>query len=1133
MKNTSNLFSARTRVIRILFLLNLCFLSLYSYAVNADIYTQKKTLTVEVQNKTVKEVLDYIEKNSEFIFFYYNKAIDVKRNVSLSVKDKPIAVILDQLFKDTDVRYEIKDRQISLKKEEVQQRSQGKKQQKRKLVGTVTDASTDEPLVGVSIQVKNASGTGTITDLDGRFSIEISNNTELIFSYIGCKTQTLVVGDLGVLNVKMQSDNETLDEVVVVGAGTQRKVSVTGSITAVKGAELKIPTSSLTNSLAGKLSGLVAITKSGKPGEGSEFYIRGIGTFGGRTTPLILLDGVEISSDALDCIPPESIDQFSILKDASATAIYGSRGANGVLIVTTKEGSENTKTKVSASAELSFLKPMKNMEYVDGARWMEVYNEVLTSRSPDSAPKYSQKAIDYTRNGINPYVYPDVDWYDLLFKESTMNQRINLNVQGGGSRLTYYMSLQANHDTGLIDCPKNYVFDNNYNRWAYIFQNNINYKLTPMTKVSLKLNAQFANNKGLGNNDNLYYNIYDISPIMFSPTLPVQEGDEYIRFGNRVFSGKNVYTNPYAELLRQSKQTNLNDITASLTFDQKLDFITKGLKVTTLVSLNARSSSTYTDTMKPFFFQVNQDAWDPNNPDDYKAEAVGDAGSTYQTQSSVARWSYMTYYIDARLNYSRRFGDHSVSGMLMYMMREYRENQLPNRNQGLSGRFTYDYKNRYLLEMNFGYNGTERLQKKERFEFFPAVSVGWVVSNEDFWKPVSSVVDHLKLRASYGLVGSDDTGKSAGAQHFLYVSGVSTYTANFYTGPSGEYSKYNAPYITTYPVVDACWERAKKLDIGVDFNLFSKINVTFDYFHDRRERILMQLGSWPSMMGYDTAKPWSNVGKVDNKGFDLSMNWNEQVTKDLSFSFRGTFTYMKNKLVYVDEPNYLYTWQSTIGWPLGSYRWEGYIADGLFKDQADIDASPEQNLGSKVMPGDIKYRDLNGDGKITQEDRTMISDYGKAPRIQYGFGFYAKWKQLDVGVFFNGSAKRKIMQSQMNPFGADTASEWGAGERQLAAYIDQQRWTEETPNPNATYPRLGVLYTDVKNNLENSTYWLRNGNFLRFKTLEVGYTLPYCRVYFSGDNLAVWSPFKLWDPELSWNSFPLQRTFNVGVQFNF
>lgn len=568
-ENTSSIFSAGTRVARILFLFSFCFLSLHSYAVNADRYAQEKTLTVEVQNKTVKEVLDYIEKNSEFIFFYYNKAIDTKRNVSLYVKEKPITVILDQLFKGTDVRYEIKDRQISLKKEQVQQ-------QKRKLVGTVTDASTDEPLVGVSIQVKNASGTGTITDLNGKFSIEVSNNTELIFSYIGCKTQTLIVGDLGVLNVKMQSDNETLDEVVIVGAGTQKKVSVTGAITAVKGAALRSPSSSLTNNLAGKLSGVVSVTNSGQPGSSSDFYIRGISTFGGRTTPLILQDGVEISTSDLNNLPSESIESFSILKDASATAIYGARGANGVMLITTKTGMENTKASINVSFEQSFLKPVNIVEFADGATFMETYNEAQLGRTPTASPRYSSTQIKNTRNHVNPYVYPDVDWYDLIFKNYTTSQRANVNLQGGGSKVSYYMSLQVNHDGGLLDTPNEYSFDNNYNRWLYTFQNNIGYKVTSTTKVDLRMNAQIVNQKSPNTSaDDIFKQIFMNNPVSFPAVFPSEEGDKHIRFGSALLSAGRFYTNPYANMLNTYRSTNENKLNISLNLDQKLDLLPK------------------------------------------------------------------------------------------------------------------------------------------------------------------------------------------------------------------------------------------------------------------------------------------------------------------------------------------------------------------------------------------------------------------------------------------------------------------------------------------------------------------------------------------------------------------------------
>ena len=648
-------------------------------------------------NKPVKEVLNYIEKNSQFIFFYYNNTIDIKRNVSLSVKDKPITFVLDQLFKGMDVRYEIKDRQISLKKNEGQQYPQSKKQQKRKLIGTVMDASTDDLLVGVSISVKGTPGVGTITDLEGKFSIEVSNNTELEFSYIGYKKQTLMVGDLGVLNVKMASDNEMLSEVVVVGAGTQKKISVTGSITSVKGEGLRSPSSTLTNNFAGKLAGVVAVTKTGEPGAASEFYIRGVSTFGGRATPLILMDGVEISSGDLNRIPSESIESFSILKDASATAIYGARGANGVMLVTTKNGAENSKATINVSFENSFMQPTKMVDYVDGATWMEIYNEALLTRTPGASPKYSKDVIDLTRSHTSPYLAPDVNWRDVMFKDMTMNQRANVNVSGGGSRVTYYLSLQANHDTGMLDIPKTYSFDNNINRWDYIFQNNIAYKLTSTTKVGLRMNAQIGQHKGPGYSvSDLFKYAYYANPITFPATYPSQEGDTHIRFGNAwLTQGERTYLNPYAKMMESFKEENYSTLNTTLNIEQDLGFVTEGLSVKALINFKSYAASDYTRTMEPFYYLAKMSSTEDN----LQLERIGNSGQEYIQEGEIQKANDNTFYLDARIDYSRTFGQkHSVSGMLMYMQREYRNGTIPNRNQGFSGRFTYDLKSATIIQ---------------------------------------------------------------------------------------------------------------------------------------------------------------------------------------------------------------------------------------------------------------------------------------------------------------------------------------------------------------------------------------------------------------------------------------------------
>ena len=1002
---------------------------------------------------------------------------------------------------------------LKVNKEEAAQQQPKKK---RTVTGTVVDAENGDPVIGATVVVKGQKD-GVITDLDGNFTIAISGSkAQLEFSYIGYRKKTVDVGDLGVINVKMESDNQLLSEVVVVGAGTQKKVSVTGSITSVKGLELKAPSSSLTTSFAGKLAGVISMTSTGEPGAASEFYIRGVSTFGGRATPLILLDDVEISTADLNNIPAETIESFSILKDASATAIYGARGANGVMLITTKTGKENEKTRINVTVENSFNKPMNFPDFVNGATWMEMYNEAQLTRNPGATPKYSQLDIDNTRNQVNPYIYPDVQWKDVIFKNMNMNQRANVNISGGGSKASYYMSLQANHDTGLLDTKKVYSYNNNINNWGYNFQNNISYKITSTTKIDLHMNAQIRNKKGPNySTSDLFAQMLYCNPINFPVTFPAQPGDTHIRFGNAIWTGSSVRTNPYAYMLSSFKEYNENTLNTSLKINQKLDFVTKGLSVQAMVNWKNWASSSYNRTIEPYYYGIKGGSYNPSNPTDYEIERLGTSGTDYLKTSDISKASDQTFYLDARVNYDRQFNLHHVTGMLMYMQREYRSSVLPERNQGFSGRFTYDYGQRYLVELNFGYNGTERLAKKERFEFFPAVSLGWVISNEKFFEPMTKYIDNLKIRGSYGLVGSDETGLSAGAQHFLYIDQVSLNNIGFTTGVDMNYTLYG-PLVTNYAVVNGGWERVKKLDIGIDLELFRQLTITADYFNEKRYNILLHREAWPESLGYYTAKPWSNKGKVDNWGIELSVNWRKEFTKDLYVDFRGNFTYTENKYVNLDEPVYPYVWKTSTGKPLS--RTTGYIAQGLFSSQEEIDNSPTQNLGSTVKPGDIKYRDVNGDGKIDGSDQVMISPYGTTPRIQYGLGMNVTYKKFDFGVFFNGSAKRTIMISGISPF--------GQSDYNVMQFIADDYWSESNPNPNAKYPRLGLTSSQTANNTVASTYWMRNGNFIRFKTLELGYKFKYGRVYLNGDNIAVFSPFKLWDPELSWNAYPLQRTFN-------
>ncbi len=994
----------------------------------------------------------------------------------------------------------------------------------RTVTGTVVDSYNGEAIIGAYVQEKDNPNNVVTTDVDGTFAIKVSKKKSSIeVSYVGYKTATLDVSGMTDITVKLESDN-ALEEVVVVGAGTQKKVSITGAITSVDGEQLRMPTSSLTAGLAGKLAGVIQMNSSGAPGSTSEFYIRGIGTFGGRATPLILLDDVEISSGDLNRIPPETIKTFTVLKDASATAIYGVRGANGVMIVTTKTGSQNTKAKIGVTIENSFVSPMNMPKFVDGATWMELYNEAQMARGAATG-KYSQEIIDNTRSGINPLVFPSVDWQDVMFRNMNVNQRANINIQGGGNRVSYYMSLQFNHDTGIVNAPKDYMYNNNIQNYDYVFQNNISYQLTNTTTIDLHMNAQIFQRNGVNEDVNsLFGYVQRTNPVMFPAYFPAEEGDTHIRFGNAILTDVRRRTNPYAAMMDDHTQSKYNTLNTSLKFNQKFDFITKGLELTALVNFKNYSSTSFTQRLTPYYYRVIDGTWDPSNPEAYQIEMLGDPGNDYVTEEWSNPGTDNTFYFDARLNYNRAFGKHTVGGLLMLMMRSFQPAQaLPQRNQGLSGRVTYDFDQRYWLEFNFGYNGTERLAKNDRFEFFPAVSLGWVPSNEKFWEPMKKVIDYLKLRGSYGLVGSD----GFGGNHFVYFDTVTINGGGQHiTGPSTSQQHVNQSHaVSGYAMDNASWERVKKLNIGIDASLFNQFSITAEYFKDKRDRIALQRASWPFILGYWDAIPWGQVGEAESHGVEFSLSWDKRINKDLDLSLRGNFTYNQNKYVNLDEPDYESVWQTKTGKPLDGYRTEGYIAEGLFTSQDEIDNSPEQLLGTTVRPGDIKYRDVNGDGRVDNDDVAIISPYGTRPRIQYGIGANLRWKNWDLGVFFNGSAKRTIIAGNITAFGTEDYN--------VMQFVADRAWRLDNPDPNAEYPRLGLTSSDVANNMVTSTYWMRNGNFIRFKTLEIGYSFKFGRVYLNGDNLAVWSPFKDWDPELAWNTYPLSRTFTLGVQLKF
>lgn len=995
----------------------------------------------------------------------------------------------------------------------------------KKITGTVVDAK-NEPVIGANVVVKGNTSQGTITDVDGNFTLpNIPVNATIQVLYIGYVTQEFqVTATKDSYTVVLQEDTETLDEVVVVGFGTQKKASVVGAIQTVKPKDLKVPSSNLSNAFAGRIAGVTSFQRSGEPGaDGSTFYIRGISTFAGPTSPLIFIDGVEVSVSDMNALAPEVIESFSVLKDATATALYGARGANGVLLITTRQGKEMEKARINIRVENAFSSPTKMIKLADGVDYMLANNEAIITRGINQ-PRFSEEKIEATRQGLDPILYPNVDWYDLMFKNMSLSQNANLNVTGGTKKITYFLSASVSNQDGMLKKDPQNKYDNNINQLRFSFQGNLSAKLTKTTKVGLRLNSQIIDYRGTAiGTSTLYSNIFYAPPTIFPAYFP--DNADHTAFGNKKGGpSADFYENPYAEMVRGYKDNNQSTVITSFDVEQDLSFLTEGLKVKGLISFKNWSTTDVVRSFTPFFYQLNED--DPFLADgSYNYEVVS-KGTTYLGTSTSSGGDRLLN-LQLSLDYNRTFGKHETSGMLVYLQRDYNSNapgsfyaSLPTRNQGLAGRLTYGYDSRYMAEVNFGYNGSENFAEGHRYGFFPSFAVGYNISNENYFEPLKDVISNLKLRASYGLVGNSFTDP-----RFPYITDINLTGAGYTFGDNWQTSMSGA-VINKYGTQNAEWETGRKLNLGLDLSLFNSLNVTMELFREIRSGIFMQRQVIPAETGIVGTNPYANLGKVKNEGIDLSLEYNKAFSEDVILNLRGTLTYNKNTLLERDEPQLPYDYLSDIGKPLNRYK--GLIAEGLYKDEEDIANSPKSTFTpDMIKPGDIKYKDLNEDGKIDELDMTQIGN-PTIPQLVYGFGGSFQYKRFDVGVFFQGIGKVSLMMSNIHPYTAD--------ESVLFDWIAKERWTEDNPNPNATYPRLISKAPEGFNNYQNSTYWLRNAAFLRLKNAEVGYTYKNVRFYISGQNLLTFSPFKYWDPEQGGGNglaYPPLRVVNLGLQMNF
>lgn len=1109
-----------------------CFLVVALQA-KSPVYGQAKTFTVSLKNVTLKEVISYVEKNSQYVFFFKPEVINQSTQISVSLKNATVKQLLDKVSEQANIVYEMKERQIVLKEKKVSEQSVSQK--KRLLQGLVKDEQGN-PIIGASIQLKNT-GTGVITDLDGLFQIQVTDkNSVIVISYIGYVTQEISVGDRSSITVQLKEDTKSLEEVVVTAFGaTQKKETMVGAIQQVRPAELKVPSSSLSTSFAGRMAGVIAIQRSGQPGaDGADFWIRGKSTFGDATGVLIVLDGVEISSSDLNALDPEVIESFSILKDATATAMYGTRGANGVMIVTTKSGQDLLKPIINFRLETSMSQLTSVPEMVGGVDYMKLYNEALTTRDITTG-LYDDTKIRATEQGLNPLVYPNVDWYNEMFNKNAFAQRFNFNIRGGKKAVTYFMSASVKHDAGnLKSLSKDYFsYNNNINVMRYDFVNNLSIKATNTTKISLGLNVSLRDWKGPSAGvDGIFSMSREASPVDFPIVYPARNDKEIYTLWGGMSGGiyNNGYRNPVAEYVVGYKKQFVSTVNANIRLDQDLKMVTKGLKLHVLASFKNWSKTE--TTRKAGYNQFEIDQYNEATGE-YTLSRVGNEQKTALNTEGAATGD-RRIFIQAYLDYKRKFGVHDVNAMLLYNQDQLDNNKpdnllssLPRRKQGIAARLSYAYDDRYLAEVNFGYNGSENFAKNNRFGFFPSIALGYNISQEKFWEPISNVISHFKLRGSYGLVGNDGIN-----ERYAYLEDIVLSSDKWkYTTGVNQNVNLQGPVWNRYYNPNLTWEVGKKLNVGFDMQLFHQVNLNFDVFKEIRSKIYMQkVNTLPDFIGTGETKIYENSGKMKNVGFDIALDYNKQITKDFFLSFKGTLTYAHNTILERDEPPFqLYPNLSSVGYSRGQHL--VYVADGLFRDQADVDSHAEQTLGYIPQPGDIKYvdqPDANGncDGIINTNDRVYMG-YPEDPEIVYGFGPSMKYKNWDFSFFFQGAARTSILMSGFHPFGKNAT-------RGVMKFIADDYWSESNPNPNAAYPRL-TRDTNA-NNTVNSSYWLRNGAFLKLKNAEIGYTFKMFRAYLNGSNLLTFSPFKHWDPEMGGGSgmkYPTQRVFNIGIQFTF
>jgi len=996
-------------------------------------------------------------------------------------------------------------------------------EKKIRISGTIVDKEK-EPLIGVTVKVMGSQTDGTFTDVDGHFYLDVpSREASIQITYVGFKTQEIKVGSNINFNIILEEDINSLEEVIVTGYGNQKKMSVIGSIETLNPTELQVgSTRSVSNNLAGQIAGVIAVRRSGEPGhDNSNFWIRGIASFSGNQNPLVLIDGIERDLNNLD---PAEIESFAVLKDASASAMYGVRGANGVIVITTKQGKIGPPT-VNVRVEQSIMEPTKLPKFIGAADHMTLLNHLKENKNQLA---YSQQQIDRTRNGYDRDLYPDVNWLDEITKDYAYATRANATISGGSDFLRYSLVGAYFGEKGIMETDKNLPYNTGIGLNRYNMRADVNIDITSTTSLRMNIGGYLQQRRGQNSNtDDTFGAAFVTAPFIH----PVRYSDGTIPVvPNRA--------NPWAMATQNGYYTtSTSQIQSLFALEQNLKMLTPGLKAKLTFSFDSYSSSRMTRSMSPSYYQVATGR-------DIEGNLIHDV-LTYGDESlghkKEGEYGSNNVYFEATATYNRLFNDvHDIDALFLYNQQSFDDGSFqPYRKQGVAGRISYMYDSRYIAEFNFGYNGSENFDKGKRFGFFPSVAAGWLISEESFMRDNFKSLTKLKLRGSVGKAGNDNIG----GRRFAYMTTIFVSENGYHWGDTGQIGRDK---ITEgeIGVSDLTWETALKYNAGIEIGLWNELDLHVDVFREKRKNIFMQRSVIPSQTGFIT-NPWANYGKVKNQGIEFSLVYNKAINRDWHVGFRSTFTYAKNEIEEYDEPaSVLGTHRSITGLSMNTL-W-GLQAERLFTvDDFDENGKLKEGIpthmvgNDKIRPGDIKYVDRNGDGLVTDQDEGFIGGTVD-PRIVYGFGGNINFKSWDLSFFFQGIGDTHRV------IGGSTYFLPGSGKAVLGNVYDNynDRWTEENPSQDVFWPRLSE--DPNQHNYRGSSWWKKDMSFLRCKVIEFGYSLPKkivnkagmksARVYVSGNDLFYLSKFKMWDPELNTSDglkYPGMRSVMVGIDINF